>query len=347
MSVINDRAVEPEELARIVASDFGPEIVQALEQSRSTSDQKLLGLGTEALALGSFIISCASLVHEVWRGRQDRALIMLAIAAGLDRGTESELAADPRLKGLLLNDDQKRKLVNRISDPELRLGVVARIIDRLLPGRLWSSPKLSDYSKQGLIDAEPTQTRSFSRAEWMTEWTRIENSMPLCGAGEPEEKGGITQPVLLPFAEMVHWAVYERDLEWTSPVNAPALLPARVAVPKGFVTDLASVPETFWWVIKPTGLHAHAAILHDWLYWEQGEGMTRAIADRIFDVAMAQVGVDLLLRKMVWAAVRVYGADYWHANAQAKERGERRVLKLFPNRPTPWADWQRDSTNFV
>jgi hypothetical protein len=54
-------------------------------------------------------------------------------------------------------------------------------------------------------------------------------------------------------------------------------LPRAVTVPRGFVTDLATIPVYFWWAIKPTGRHGHAAILHDWLYWEQGSvSSTRA-----------------------------------------------------------------------
>ncbi len=39
----------------------------------------------------------------------------------------------------------------------------------------------------------------------------------------------------------------------------------QVTVPKGFVTDLASVPRAVWWLISPWDI-ARAAIVHDLLY---------------------------------------------------------------------------------
>jgi hypothetical protein len=39
----------------------------------------------------------------------------------------------------------------------------------------------------------------------------------------------------------------------------------RVSVPKGFVTDLASVPRGIWWLIAPWDI-ARAAVIHDLLY---------------------------------------------------------------------------------
>ena len=38
-----------------------------------------------------------------------------------------------------------------------------------------------------------------------------------------------------------------------------------ITVPKGFVTDLASVPRAMWWAIAPFDV-ARAAIIHDLLY---------------------------------------------------------------------------------
>ena len=40
---------------------------------------------------------------------------------------------------------------------------------------------------------------------------------------------------------------------------------SRVSVPKGFVTDLASVPRGIWWLIAPWDI-ARAAVIHDLLY---------------------------------------------------------------------------------
>jgi hypothetical protein len=43
----------------------------------------------------------------------------------------------------------------------------------------------------------------------------------------------MTQPVLLPFADMDYWIVY-KPIQWTPPANAPKSLPRAVTVPPNF-----------------------------------------------------------------------------------------------------------------
>ena len=42
-----------------------------------------------------------------------------------------------------------------------------------------------------------------------------------------------------------------------------------IVVPAGFVTDFASTPRALWSVIPPTGRYQLAAVVHDFLYWDQ------------------------------------------------------------------------------
>lgn len=45
-----------------------------------------------------------------------------------------------------------------------------------------------------------------------------------------------------------------------------------IAVPDGFVTDLASIPRWLHWLVNPYDpATAPAAILHDWLLWDETE----------------------------------------------------------------------------
>jgi hypothetical protein len=85
------------------------------------------------------------------------------------------------------------------------------------------------------------------------------------------------------------------------------LVPARA----DFLTDLASVPMLFTWLVPKTGAHLPAALLHDGLV-RQGAyiatdgrpvSLTRIDADRIFRDAMADTGTPLVRRWLVWAAV--------------------------------------------
>ena len=75
---------------------------------------------------------------------------------------------------------------------------------------------------------------------------------------------------------------------------SPAL---EIAVPAGFVTDGASVPQIFWNIFSPFGEYFPAALIHDFLYSkssnpQHGE-LTRKQADKIFLGAMRDIGVDL------------------------------------------------------
>ena len=43
-----------------------------------------------------------------------------------------------------------------------------------------------------------------------------------------------------------------------------------ITVPAGFVTDFASTPRAIWAILPPTGRYQLAAVVHDFLYWDQG-----------------------------------------------------------------------------
>jgi hypothetical protein len=47
-----------------------------------------------------------------------------------------------------------------------------------------------------------------------------------------------------------------------------------VVIPKGFVTDIATVPRLLWGIVSPSGRHDLACIVHDYLLesgWPRGE----------------------------------------------------------------------------
>lgn len=94
-----------------------------------------------------------------------------------------------------------------------------------------------------------------------------------------------------------------------------------ITVPAGFVTDFASVPRIFWSIIAPGGLHAAAAVVHDYLYRsEEGRARySRREADAIFLEAMLASGTPLLRARIMWLAVRGPGgaaAHRWTAGAR-------------------------------
>ena len=98
-----------------------------------------------------------------------------------------------------------------------------------------------------------------------------------------------------------------------------------ITVPKGFVTDLASIPRWAWTLVPPDGPWVKGAVIHDFLYATRGTGAwkrhpsgntreapyTRAEADWILRDALENRGVDVLRRNIIWLAVRLGGARGW------------------------------------
>jgi len=139
---------------------------------------------------------------------------------------------------------------------------------------------------------------------------------------------------LAPFAQMDYWFLV-RPLVWSS-VN---IEPHKIEIPRGFVTDFASIPWPFWSIFPPIGSYGMPAIMHDWLYWTQI--VDRKQADAIFHVAMVEMQTPGWKRYVIYGALRLFGWTAWRNNARAKLRGEKRVLKSFPNDPhTDWIHWR-------
>jgi hypothetical protein len=82
-----------------------------------------------------------------------------------------------------------------------------------------------------------------------------------------------------------------------------------LAVPRGFRTDLASVPRIFRSIVDNDGEVSAAAVLHDWLYSEQE--FPRRECDAIFLEALALSDVGALKRGIMWLAVRAFGWSAW------------------------------------
>ena len=70
----------------------------------------------------------------------------------------------------------------------------------------------------------------------------------------------------------------------------------------GFLTDFASVPRAFVWLLPRYGLYTPAAILHDYLCWSRV--VSRRDADGLFRRSMRELGVTLPRRWAMWGAVR-------------------------------------------
>ena len=76
-----------------------------------------------------------------------------------------------------------------------------------------------------------------------------------------------------------------------------------VQVPKGFVTDGASVPRFLWWLFPPVGRYFTSAVIHDYLlvtghHWRH--------ANRKFKQALEEQGVAKWVVYSMYYAVQSY-----------------------------------------
>jgi hypothetical protein len=135
-----------------------------------------------------------------------------------------------------------------------------------------------------------------------------------------------------------------QPISWTPNATQQAAMNS-VHVPTGFVTDFASIPQIFWSALKPDGIYAYAAVLHDYLYWHQQT--SKEEADRVFDSCMEDFGVGSVTRGAMYEAVNIFGGWAWKENRMARMSGERRVLQKYPEDPlTSWEDWKTDPNHF-
>ena len=92
----------------------------------------------------------------------------------------------------------------------------------------------------------------------------------------------------------------------------------RITVRKDFVFDGASIPRIFWSLIgaPQAGKHAHASLIHDWLYVHKFvDGMDikvgRKWADDLMLTMMKEDGVAWWRRNAIHRAVRAGGGRAW------------------------------------
>lgn len=92
---------------------------------------------------------------------------------------------------------------------------------------------------------------------------------------------------------------------------------ATIWVPKGFVSDFASIPNSFRWILTGHNHTRKPAVLHDWLY-RTGYG-TRKGADLLFLSGMREQGLDAVRRRLAYYAVRVGGWRTWNKYRKQKK----------------------------
>lgn len=111
---------------------------------------------------------------------------------------------------------------------------------------------------------------------------------------------------------------------WPGHGDWPAL---DIVVPRGYLTDLLSVPRPLWPVLPPHGAGAWGALPHDLLYGtqfslpSQSAGDARAMDDRILLDAARDSGASTSRARTLYAGVRIGGGPAWN-NVSAQEASD-------------------------
>lgn len=88
-------------------------------------------------------------------------------------------------------------------------------------------------------------------------------------------------------------------------------------IPRGFVTDYASVPRFFQRLLPQRGKYGPAAVAHDWLYWCRGVAragdtpLTKDQADHVLLDLSRRLGVGCIDRNMLFYGVQIGGKSTW------------------------------------
>lgn len=88
-----------------------------------------------------------------------------------------------------------------------------------------------------------------------------------------------------------------------------------ITVPRGFKTDLTSIPKIFWTIMgHPAGKYVQSAVLHDYMYFNAV--YIRKRCDEIFEESMRVLKVFWLQRKIMYLAVRMWGWIGWRRHRE-------------------------------
>jgi hypothetical protein len=85
-------------------------------------------------------------------------------------------------------------------------------------------------------------------------------------------------------------------------------------IKEGFEFDGATVPRVFWWIAGYPfqAPRVTAAVMHDWLYTTHV--VERSVADKLFYLAMRELGCTKHCADMDYLFVRLFGWIGWNNN---------------------------------
>lgn len=118
-----------------------------------------------------------------------------------------------------------------------------------------------------------------------------------------------------------------RRLAYRSPdYDEPFVVPADL---ESFATDLASVPSVLTWLVPRSGDFTPAAVLHDAIIYPgayEGPEVDRFEADRVFRVAMIELGTGRVRAWTMWTGVSI--GTLWHTGRRPQVAGLLGIVSL-------------------
>ncbi|HUQ20920.1 MAG TPA: DUF1353 domain-containing protein [Gemmatimonadaceae bacterium] len=139
-------------------------------------------------------------------------------------------------------------------------------------------------------------------------------------------------PLLQPFADGEDWML-ESPMIFKAGKKNPLIL----IVPRGFVTDYASVPRPLRLLLPREGTYGNAAVLHDYLYWRQD--CTREQSDNIMVIAMLEAGVSESTLRAIQLGIRLGGQGSWDTNRTERASGLLRTVGAPFDQVPAGANW--------
>lgn len=133
-----------------------------------------------------------------------------------------------------------------------------------------------------------------------------------CGVTRPTVTQVVANPALFMVSHPLEYRVGNSDYV--------------IVVPVGFLTDLASIPESLWWWESPHEGTMAPAIVHDYLYWEKP--CSKDEADAVMYLAMRDIGMSHIDAYFVYLGLRTPMAQAaWDENKDRRDKGEIRFFK--------------------
>lgn len=115
-----------------------------------------------------------------------------------------------------------------------------------------------------------------------------------------------------------------------------------ITVPKGFLTDLASVPLPFRMFFPKDGEYTPAAVIHDFLYSKLNTtGINRELADKIFLFIMQELRVAKYKRKAMYKAVRIFGELAWEKKLENEGYSKQAIIDKTEEAVAYYKKWRQ------